>query len=49
MTREIIEEQAADDAMTARVYESFQAHLEQAARYNDLMDREMLRQRAMVI
>ena len=48
VTREVLADLAAEDAMTARVYESYRAFLDQAVHYNDLMDREMLRQRALI-
>ncbi|NBC31844.1 MAG: ABC transporter substrate-binding protein [Alphaproteobacteria bacterium] len=46
---EVLDDIAGESELTRRIHASYRAYLEQAARYNDLMDREMLRQRAMVI
>ena len=46
---EVLEELAAADELTGRVHGSYMDFLRQAARYNALMDQEMLRQRGLVI
>jgi TRAP-type mannitol/chloroaromatic compound transport system substrate-binding protein len=49
IAHEVLEELAAGDALTGRVHGSYMGFLRQAARYNALMDQEMLRQRGLVI